>query len=448
MVQIMIMLPYSLGYAWAADKFYKQHLKISTYKEILFVGCIILTWLVGNLVCVSISIPYIVPAFLCHLFLMGAVVLMFQEEWEKKLLVAAVFVAAVTLTENFCASILSCLSLVFLHMVGNIPEPFLDGWMDSLLTCLCVLGVIVLISILSGHLTPVFRGKMRKWYVLMAVPLVAVIAVMDLVNWGATHGILVRSGGNMEVYYDQIFSHVGIGILSALFLLSAGFYLFGMDRIYLEQRKSSQYHSQVTAYKMLERQYRQSERLRHDMKNHVIALSGLLRNREWEKMKKYLEDMGESGSLGMEEDITGNMVVDAVLSQKRERAETDHIQWECDVQIPADSGIQEFDLCVLFGNLLDNAIEACERVRGKDDCFICIQGGKIKKCFLLVVKNSAATEGSVLPVAEKTYNDPENHGIGLLNVRDIVYKYHGELEIETGEGIFTISILIPFLETV
>lgn len=249
------------------------------------------------------------------------------------------------------------------------------------------------------------------------------------------------------MYYDQLLSHVGIGILSALFLLSAGFYLFGMDRIYLEQRKSSQYHSQITAYKMLERQYRQSERLRHDMKNHVIALSGLLRRREWEKMEKYLENMGESGSLGiMGEDTTGNMVVDAVLRQKRERAETNHIQWECDIQILGDSGIQEFDLCVLFGNLLDNAIEACEKVRRKDDCFIRIQGGTIKKCFLMVVKNSA--EGIVYPVSEKNCHDLENHGIGLLNVRDIVHKYHGELEIEAGEGIFTITILIPFHETV
>ena len=97
MAQIMIMLPCCLGYVWAADKFCKKHLKISIYKEILFVGCIFLMWLVANLVSVSISIPYIVPAFLYHLSLMGAAVLLFQEEWEKRLLVSAVFVTAVTL---------------------------------------------------------------------------------------------------------------------------------------------------------------------------------------------------------------------------------------------------------------------------------------------------------------------------------------------------------------
>lgn len=444
-MNIMIMLPCWIGYAWAADRFCKKYLKITPCKEILFVGCVFLIWLAADLASGNIFMPYIFLSFLCRLSLVGIVILLFQGDWEKKVLVAVVFEVAVILMGNFCGSVLSCLSLFFLHTVGNVPEPLLDGWRGNFIMYLSVLVVILFIYELSVRLRSFFAGKMRRWYLLMAVPLITVIAVMDFVNWGAAHGILVRSGGNMGMYYDQIFSHLGIGILSALFLSAVGFYLIGMNRLYLEQRKNSRYHSQITAYKMLEGQYRQSERLRHDMKNHVIALSGLLKDKEWEKMQKYLEDMGESGSLGMGEDMTGNKVVDAVLSQKRERAEADHIRWECDVQIPGDSGIQEFDLCVLFGNLVDNAIEACGRSKGENDCFICIQGGKIKKCFLLVIKNTAKKGDNAWPARK---NDSESHGIGLLNVRDIVHKYHGELEIEEEEGIFSISILIPFSQTV
>lgn len=86
-------------------------------------------------------------------------------------------------------------------------------------------------------------------------------------------------------------------MISGLLALGAGFYLLGLDRLELEQRKSARYYAQVAAYQMLEGQYRQLERLRHDMKNHVIALSELLKNREWEKMGSYLEAMGRWGRL-------------------------------------------------------------------------------------------------------------------------------------------------------
>ena len=104
------------------------------------------------------------------------------------------------------------------------------------------------------------------------------------------------------------------------------------------------------------------ERLRHDMKNHIIALGGLLENKEWEKMRSYLKNMEEGAGIRTGEEVTGNQVVDALLEQKRKAAEEKNILWECDVQVPKSRCISEFDLCVLFGNILDNALEACERL--------------------------------------------------------------------------------------
>ena len=141
------------------------------------------------------------------------------------------------------------------------------------------------------HLENVFCGKPRKWYVILTVPLLLVIAVYDVACLGASNGIMVRSGGNMGLYYDQIFSLAEFLVLDFLSMAAAGFYVFGMERIYLEQEKSGRYHSQISVYKMLAEQYRRSERLRHDMKNHIIALSALSRNKEWEKIDGYLKNM-------------------------------------------------------------------------------------------------------------------------------------------------------------
>ena len=150
----------------------------------------------------------------------------------------------------------------------------------------------------------------------------------------------------------------------------------------MEQEKSGLYDSQIAVYKMLAEQHRQSERLRHDMKNHIIALSALSRNKEWEKIDGYLRNM-EDMALDIDEDMTGNKAVDALLYQKKKQAEEGNISWECDVQIPKGCCINEFDLCVLFGNILDNSLEACGRMR-EDECrFINIQAKTVKKCFLI-----------------------------------------------------------------
>ena len=217
--------------------------------------------------------------------------------------------------------------------------------------------------------------------------------------------------------------------------------MFGMNRIYLEQEKSGQYHSQIAVYKMLTEQYKQSERLRHDMKNHIIALSALSRNKEWEKIDDYLGNM-ESIVLNDGGDMTGNKAVDALLYQKRRWAEKEIIEWECDVQIPKGCCINEFDLCVLFGNILDNALEACGRMQGNENRFINIQAKTVKKCLLLEVKNSMdSTEKYAEGFTNK--ENSQEHGIGLINVGDVANKYNGVVHTETENGIFIISILMP-----
>ena len=145
-------------------------------------------------------------------------------------------------------------------------------------------------------------------------------------------------------------------------------------------------------------------------------------------------------------DITGNKAVDALLYQKRKQAEAENIIWECDVQMPKESCINEFDLCVLFGNILDNALEACGRMQRDERRFINIQAKTVKKCFLLEVKNSMdRTEKFTEGFTNK--DDSQEHGIGLLNVGDVVNRYNGAVHKEAGKGIFVISILMPFPDT-
>lgn len=441
-----------LGYICAAKRFCKEYLEISQIKEKLFAVICFCAWAFMNMMYESQFIPDIFLTLLQHLFFMGLVLLLFQGGMEKKILAVSVLLTITTLAENFFVSLFSCITLLWLHTVNNISIPVLGKGETNLILVISIMIVIRMIHLISKCLACVFYCKTRKWYIILSIPLLANTILIDIANWGASNGILVRSGGNMGLYYDQLLSYAEFCVLTTLSMFATGFYVFGMQRIYLERKKSSQYHLQITAYKLLEEQYRQSERLRHDLKNHIIALSGLMENKEWEKMKCYLKQMESSADLGIGEDMTGNRIVDVLLYQKRKIAERKNILWECDVQIPQICSMNEFDLCVLFGNILDNAVEACERLQHNESYsnrpqFINIQAGAVKKCFLLEVKNSSDLE-DVQKNGFTRKENPEEHGIGILNIKDVIHKYNGVMNIEVSNGIFVISVLIPLSDTV
>jgi len=439
---ILIVAPFYLGYLWAANKFCKKFLGASKRRERLFLLLSFCSWLFSCILSRLYSGLYIFSVLLNPIFFMGLVVLLFWSDREKRILAASMLMVVVRTVTDFCASFLFCLELFFLHTVKKIPEPFSKVWVSALISGVGYCFAVLAICWMSKHLESVFCGKRGKWYLVLAVPLLVIVTIYDVASLGASNGIMVRSGGNMGLYYDQLFSFAEFLVLALLSLAATGFYVFGMNRIYLEQEKSGQYRSQIAVYKMLAEQYRQSERLRHDMKNHIIALSALSRNKEWEKIDDYLKSM-EGVALDAVGDMTGNKTVDALLYQKRKRAEEENIKWECDVQMPKERRINEFDLCVLFGNVLDNALEACGRMQGGEGCFINIQAKTVKKCFLLEVKNSMdRTEKYAEGFTNK--DNLREHGIGLLNVGDVVNRYNGAMHIEAQEGIFAISILMPF----
>ena len=444
-VDILVVVPFCLGYLWAAGKFCMKFLGASKRRERLFLIISFCSLLLRNILGRRYPDLYSFFAVSGSIFFVGLVMLFFRSDREKRILAASILIVIIKLVSEFCASLLDCLVLFFLHTVKKIPEPLFGDWGGGLVSGIGYCFAIFAIYLMSKRLEPVFCGKPRKWYVILAVPLLAIVTVYDMASLGASNGIMVRSGGDMGLYYDQIFSHSEFLVLAFLSMAAAGFYVFGMNRIYLEQEKSGRYHSQIAVYKMLAEQYRQSERLRHDMKNHIIALSALSRNKEWEKLDDYLKNM-EGTALDTAGDLTGNKAVDAILYQKQRQAEWENIKWECDVRMPKECCINEFDLCVLFGNILDNALEACGRMRGDECRFINIQAKTVKKCFLIEVKNS-------MDKAEKftecctNKGDSQKHGIGLMNVSDVVDSYNGAVHKEFGKGIFVISILMPFPDT-
>ena len=141
------------------------------------------------------------------------------------------------------------------------------------------------------------------------------------------------------------------------------------------------------------------------------------------------------------DEITGSLVIDALLYHKRRQAAERGIRWQCDAKLPKDCQVKEIDLCIIVGNALDNALEACGKLQETDHPFIQVYLEKVKKCLFMEVRNSAEAE---LGWEKKgSRKKPGAHGLGLGNIKAAVAGYNGTMHVEAENGVFTISILMP-----
>lgn len=383
------------------------------------------------------DIPYISILFGDVLFVCW-VTAVFRETMAKKVLTAAVLITVKTLVCNFADSFFTVLYLAAGHMISGgkmISTTFTEG--DILGGIAFLTGAAVILG-LQNALCEILEQETQVWYSLLSKLLFLLVVIVEVVNWGIANGIVTVSNYHSEnyfgIYYDQIFSYTAVCLLTALAMCIAAGLVFGMHRISREQHKAEQYHAQIRYYQMLNEQFSQMERLRHDMKNHVFSLYGLWKGKEWDKMGRYLETMAESGSIDTSDDVTGNRSVDALLYQKRKQAERSGIRFMSDVSIPKECTVNEFDLCVLFGNILDNALNECNRLGAFPDRFVRIAAYGIKKCLLIAAGNSTDRK------SEKEIKK----GTGYLNMEETVQRYNGTLRIRVEDGRFEIDILLPF----
>lgn len=437
----------SAGYTCSVHRFCTRHFTCIEKRKTPLLFLLTISFPVSNLLILYGRLPlYLVN--LLHLLwpclLLLCIILLYHGITAAKLLAAFILIIAYLLPGHFINSLLSCLQLIIFHTIHYEPSLLIVHILDGLYYCIPFSCILWIINVLSKHMESFFANRINKWYLMLSAPLFGMVTLWNLIDIAASRGILFRAGDRFNQYYNQLFSHAGICILSALCLCGSGFYVFGMDRIDLEQRKKEQYHAQVSFYQMLGEQYRSLERLRHDMKNHIIGLQRLIDNQEWDKMAAYLQRMAQTGGLEYAEDLTGRNIVDALLYYKHNRARQAGIQWEASVSIPTECSVDEFDLCVILGNLLDNALEACSNSVEPNEKFIKIQIQTAKKFLLLEVTNSCREAGRRKHRPSSRHNRNIVMGTGLWNVKDTVEQYNGVLTIDYSTGcVFRVSILLP-----
>ena len=178
---------------------------------------------------------------------------------------------------------------------------------------------------------------------------------------------------------------------------------------------------------------------RHDINNQLTALSGYLDAGDLAGSRQYLAGISDHFKSASPAINTGNNALDAILSAKRALAENHGIRFTSKLRVQENLPIAPEDLCIIFGNALDNAIEACGRLPADAERTIALHLLQDAHTLTCIVTNTAPSRRGASFVTSKA--DKAQHGFGLNNIREALDKYGVTPEITWEDERFTLAFV-------
>jgi sensor histidine kinase YesM len=202
------------------------------------------------------------------------------------------------------------------------------------------------------------------------------------------------------------------------------------------QQEENFYEMNRMYYKNLEQEQLKVRKLRHDMANHLQAMSAMPES----ELHAYLNELMSSPAMEHSKKYCENNVVNIVLSSKAAIMEQKSITFETSAAVPENIPVKDAELCAVVANSLDNAVEACEKLP-KLERHVSVKAAAQKGLFVLNVKNPEGAHSILengLPVTTK--GDTASHGLGLAGIKDIAERYGGGIEISENGRTFSLLV--------
>ena len=271
-------------------------------------------------------------------------------------------------------------------------------------------------------------------------------------NTGSMHHavlLLVPLGSvavNIFLIYADSVTDMGLIIINLGFLLMdfLVFYLYYvLSEALWERQENASLRRQLESYsdqmQLLEESSEKVKALRHDMKHHMNEIRLLAKQDKTREIQNYIDDMQEFAANPKEIAASGNQEADSILNYMLQQAKAELNSVAVDVQLP-ESLKFSFDLNVILGNLLENAIEGAKQSRKKQ---LSVNISFQKNTLRIEIENSSDGRTEIVQGRFLTTKaDKELHGIGLNNVKKIVEKYRGIMEISAEKDTFRVKVLL------
>lgn len=241
---------------------------------------------------------------------------------------------------------------------------------------------------------------------------------------------------------DRIKSWQLISIVVIMFLVTLSVFILYEKQIefFIRENREDILESQNEYYRMqltaLQEMDNSIKRVRHDMKNHLLAIAALAGKSHCVEVCQYVESLQELAGTSEKYIATGNTVIDGVLSMKAHQAKERGLNAVIDVLIPEHLAMSDEDCTVLFGNLLDNALEnAMDRL----SLYMRYDRGSL---VIMCENNYTGKRKFNGKRYETSKSDRKNHGLGISNMERVVKKYGVNMSVEDKDNIFRVDIIL------
>ena len=196
----------------------------------------------------------------------------------------------------------------------------------------------------------------------------------------------------------------------------------------------------MNQYKLIEENQKNINILRHDTKNHLIAVRKLCEENSIKGIVEYLDQFDKYSNSRKEYIATANMHINSIVNYKLKNIDNIGTKITINVNFPQQLLINKFDMTVILGNLLDNAFEALEKTEDKQ---LNIDIEFDREILYIHVDNTY--EGGIKIKNGKLISkkqDKQSHGLGIMSIENVVNKYEGSIAIDYSLNVFKVDIMM------
>ncbi|MDE6185369.1 MAG: GHKL domain-containing protein, partial [Lachnospiraceae bacterium] len=345
----------------------------------------------------------------------------------------------IKVVKNVILSVLFCgiywiLAMIFLSIVYVLPMVYtkrLYDWIEIIIESSFLCLMLFLRSKLKKRIY--IAGRERKWVGFSLFPIFGLIVLIAI-------GMMPSDGSSVD-RYAKLAAILGFTVIC----LCLFFYIENMlekeEEVQSLRLIQARTHNQMELYRTMQKNYEQNRKLMHDYKNQLNCIQGMLLDGKTKEASAYISKL--TGSIRKNADYvnTNHTVVNVVLNQKYQEACEKGITMTMAVNDLSGIAVSEEEIVVLLVNLLDNAVEACERltcdkiIRFK----MMLEDGQLVISIRNPVKEPVKIKGKRISTVK---NETAHHGIGLMNVDSVIRKNGGTSVLRCEDGWFYFSAII------
>ncbi len=239
--------------------------------------------------------------------------------------------------------------------------------------------------------------------------------------------------------YESMLHWISLYIITACAIAALIYHTFSFADVEAEaNRLKIQNEIARKSYDTVLKSFRQSSGLRHRWKSDIITLHLMYKQNKINEIGQYLDKLNDMSGNAPKVEFSDNYVIDSIVHYGISEAEAAGIKMTADIDVDKDLNIPDEDLCTFLVNMLDNAIEACQKT--DNERFIELRIKKNKGFLSIKCRNSCIdNENNSTGHLSTTKKDKLNHGFGLEQMERIAKKYNSILDISIANGVFTVQ---------